>query len=137
MQLLKMNLLDPVSATNQSLSGVGARRPFLSDSLFILKRVVYILTYGIFGNTFADPFQPGKEKRPHCTLTTPRKTFCVAAMRSSLCSATVGWMLSFWAARSTCCPDTVTDSNRDDISICKTSSSVSRIRLQVKSQVFV
>lgn len=58
----------------------------------------------------------GKRKKT-CTLTTPRKTFCVAAMSSSLCSVRLGWMLSFWAASSTCCPDTVTDSSRDDIRV--------------------
>lgn len=66
----------------------------------------------------------------NCTLTTPRKTFCVAAMSSSLCSVKLGWMWSFWAANSTCCPDTVTDSSREDISTCKTSSSVSWICLK-------
>lgn len=64
-------------------------------------------------------------------MTIPRKTFCVAVMSSSLCSVKLGWMLSFCAARSTCCPDTVTDSNRDDISMYKTLSSVSRICLEV------
>lgn len=82
---------------------------------------------GIFSNVL-----DGKEKKQNTrTLTTPRKTFCVAAMSSSLCSARLGWMLSFWAASSTCCPDTVTDSNRDDISMCRTASSVSLICLEV------
>lgn len=53
-------------------------------------------------------------------------------MSSSLCSVTLGWMPSFWAASSTCCPDTATDSNRDDISIRNTSSSVVLTVLQLK-----
>lgn len=75
--------------------------------------------------------------RSYFTLTTPRKTFCVAVMSSSLFSVNLGWMLSFWAASSTCCPDTVTDSNKDDISMCNTSSSVPLTCLKAKSLVLI
>ncbi|KAK6301584.1 hypothetical protein J4Q44_G00276370, partial [Coregonus suidteri] len=50
-------------------------------------------------------------------------------MSSSLCSARLGWILSFWAASRTCCPDTVIGSTRDDISVLITSSSVASDRL--------
>lgn len=80
---------------------------------------------------FRHRFSTQGEKNSKCTLITPRKTFCVAAMSSSLCSGKLGWMLSFWAASSTFCPDTLNDSSKDDISISKTSSSVSLICLEV------
>lgn len=76
-----------------------------------------------------------RKSKLYSTLTSPRKTPCVALMSSSLCSVTPGWMPSFWAASSTCCPDTATDSNKDDISIRSTSSSVALILLQLKYRV--
>lgn len=128
MQLWKMNLF---FAFNQSVSAAIPS----SLPLFMFKLVISnILAEKVLYLCLQTPFKPGEDKS-YFTLTTPRKTFCVAVMSSSLCSVKLGWMLSFWAASSTCCPDTVTDSNRDDISMCKTSSSVSPISLEVKERL--